>query len=59
MNNNPGQEILIYAEEHTRIGETQVSKQTILHATDGQLVFDNCFCLRIDRPTDDAGEPGV
>lgn len=54
MNNNPGQEVLIYGEEHTRIGGTQVSKQTIIHATDGKLVFDNCFSTRIDRSSYDA-----
>lgn len=49
MNNNPGQEVLIYGEEHTRIGGTQVSKQTVIHATDDQLVFDNFFLFRIDQ----------
>lgn len=38
MNNNPGQEVLIYGEEHTRIGGTQVSKQTVIHATDDHFV---------------------
>lgn len=48
-NNNPGQEVLLYGEEHTRIGGTQVSKKTIIHKTDDQLVFDNFFLFRIDQ----------
>ena len=47
MNNNPGQEILIYGEEHTRIGATQVSKQTLIRKTDDQLVFHNFFSLEL------------
>ena len=47
-NNNPGQEVLLYGEEHTRIGETQVSKKTIIHKTDDQVVFiDNFFSLEL------------
>lgn len=48
MNNNPGQEVLINVKEHTRIGGAEVSKQTIIHATDDQLVFDIVFSLRVD-----------